>query len=315
LSSSVAVLEARRHAAAGRCFVDVGFWGAAVPANAVELAALWEAGVFGFACAIGSADATGLPPMAEADLRAVMPGLRRIGAPILSPDQPLLLIQLCRELQPRTHLLSLAASDPLAPLYHARTAGAPVSAGTCPHYLYFVADDHEPRVREVRCAPPVGGRADREFLWASLANGLIQTIASAHAPAPARRGWSRILPFAQGPKGIASVQLELPVLFTAAAGRAYSIEQVVDWMCRRPAALAGLSRKGHIEAGCDADLVVFNANTDAIVDAGARWPDHAFTPYAGSRLRGAVQRTYLRGQLIFNGSRMIGEPRGQLLSR
>jgi allantoinase len=104
------------------------------------------------------------------------------------------------------------------------------------------------------------------------------------------------------------------VLFTAGTGRTYSIEQVVDWMCRAPAALAGLPRKGQIEAGYDADLVVFN-RADVVVDAGSLPSDHAFTPYAGTRLRGAVERAYLRGQLIFDRGRIMAEPRGQLLSR
>src|SRR5205085_109047 len=75
-------LESKRRAAAGKCSIDVGFWGGIVPANIRDLAPLFEAGVFGFKCVLLS-DAPEFPAVSQADLQIAMPALTRIRAPLL----------------------------------------------------------------------------------------------------------------------------------------------------------------------------------------------------------------------------------------
>jgi allantoinase len=87
-------------------------------------------------------------------------------------------------------------------------------------------------------------------------------------------------------------------------------------MCAGPAHLAGLEkRKGSIAAGCDADLVVFDPESEWVVDAGKLHHRHKLTPYAGRTLRGAVRSTYLRGEKIFDASDFPAGIRGQVLRR
>lgn len=87
-------------------------------------------------------------------------------------------------------------------------------------------------------------------------------------------------------------------------------------MCRAPARLLNLDRKGAIEVGYDADFVIWDPDAEFAVDAATRDPRRAITPYLGRRLRGVVKRTYLRGMRVFDGSAVVGEPpRGRLLTR
>jgi len=227
-----------------------------------------------------------------------------------------LLIQLCAAHQTRTHIVQLSSSETLAPLYHARAARLPITAGTSPHHLFFVAEEIPDGATMFASRPPIRERENREFLWAALANGLIQIVASDHSVASPERQRVRSGDFRQAASGIASLQLSLPAIWTAARGRGYTLDQVVNWMCRAPAQLAGLSRKGKIDVGHDADLIVFNADAEYTVERASLQPAHRVTPYLGWRLRGAVERTYLRGSEVFRrGDTQRRPPRGQALVR
>jgi allantoinase len=226
-----------------------------------------------------------------------------------------LMIALCREFRTQTHIVHLSSSDALSPLFHARSARLPITAETCPHYLSFVAEEIADGATAFKCAPPIRERENREFLWAALAGGLIQMVVSDHSPAPPTM---KALPsgdFTCAWAGISSLQLSLSAVWTGAAARRYTLNQVTDWMCRMPARLAGLDRKGAIEPGYDADLVIFNPDAEFTVEAALLQRRHTLTPYLGGRLRGVIERTYLRGQRIYERGKTIERPHGSMLAR
>jgi allantoinase len=227
-----------------------------------------------------------------------------------------LLIQLCRTHRTRTHVLHLSSSDALAPLFHARSARLPITAETCPHYLTFVAEEVADGATSFKCAPPIRERENREFLWAALAGGLIQIVVSDQSARPPGFHHRDSGGFLSAWSGIASLQLSLPVTWTGARDRGYTLDQIAGWMCRTPALLAGLSHKGSIEVGYDADLTVFDPDAEFTVDGRSVDPRHLPTPYLGRRLRGVIQRTYLRGIPIFCRERNLSaRSHGRLLAR
>jgi len=225
-----------------------------------------------------------------------------------------LMIALCREFGTQTHITRLSSSDALTPLFHARSARLPITAETCPHYLSFVAEEIPDGATAFKCAPPIRERENREFLWAALAGGLIQMVGSDHSPAPVTLKAQPARDFTRAWAGISSLQLSLSVTWTGANARQYSLNQVTDWMCRNPALLAGLDRKGAVEPGYDADLVVFDPDGEFVVEAETLHQDRR-TPYIGSRLRGVVERTYLRGDRIYARGKAFDAPAGRVLAR
>jgi allantoinase len=115
--------------------------------------------------------------------------------------------------------------------------------------------------------------------------------------------------------GLPSLQLSLPVTWTAARARGYTLDQLADWMCRAPSQLAGLGRKGRIDVGYDADLVVLDPDAEFTVEARSLHQRDHLTPYLGRRLRGVVERTYLRGRNIYSRADGLTSPHGTLLGR
>lgn len=190
----------------------------------------------------------------------------------------------------------------------ARRDGVPVTAESCPHYLALTAEEIPDGQTAAKAAPPVREAANLELLWRGLRDGVLDMIVSDHSPStPEMKQPGGDFAAAWG--GISSLQLGLPVIWTQARERGFSLVDVARWMASRPATLAGLAAKGRIAAGGDADLCVFAPDEQFIVDPGQLRHRHPLTPYAGRRLRGTVRATFLRGELI--GSDV---PRGRLLT-
>jgi allantoinase len=346
-TTTVEALEAKRAAAAGQCAVDVGFWGGAVPDNirdTTHLSGLHEAGAFGFKCFLADSGVPEFPPLTKADLETAARRAAALGATLIvhaedaavlgehatphrhdptrfrdflatRPDSAELyavsdVLAAARRARARVHILHLSSSAPLGLIEAARHGGVSVTVETCPHYLVFDAEQIPPGATEYKCCPPIRSAANRERLWAALKSGLIDFVVSDHSPCTADLKQRASGDFGAAWGGIASVQLGLAAVWTEAGARGWRLEEVVELMSRRPADFAGLSAKGRIEVGCDADLVVFDPAARWTVDAESLAHRNPVTPYHGRTLSGLVRATYLRGRETADGA-----PRGRLLRR
>lgn len=346
-TTTVEGLREKQEAARGRCRVDVGFWGGVVPGNVGEIEGLLEEGVLGFKSFLVPSGVDEFRHVGEADLREALPELARLGAVLLvhaempepieaagrvwqeegdSYDRYLrsrpdaaeiqaieLLIRLCRETGARMHVVHLASAEALPLLREARAQGLPISMETCPHYLTFAAEEIPDGAVEHKCAPPIRSTENRESLWEALEDGLIDLIASDHSPSPPERKTGG---FRDAWGGIASLQLALPAVWTGACERGIPLRHLARWMSRNPARLAGLGRsKGAILPGFDADLVIWEPETELRVEPGRLQHRHKLTPYAGRTLRGVVRRTLVRGETVYHDGDFPGPPMGKLLGR
>jgi allantoinase len=339
-------------AAAGQLWVDVGFWGGVVPGNAQELLPMWEAGAFGFKCFLVPSGVDEFANVTESDLRAAMPELAAIGAPLLahaelpgpiddamqtaaagsllrkyatwlasrpraSEDQAIsLLLRLSREFNARVHIVHLSSADSLATLKRAKSDRTGVTVETCPHYLTFTSEEIADGATEFKCAPPIRERQNREQLWAGLADGTIDLIASDHSPCSPSMKLREEGDFMGAWGGIASLQISLPAVWTEARSRGYALTHLVRWMCEGPALLAGLQKqKGAIAVGCDADLVIFNSDANFRLDPARLYHRHKLTPYAGRELTGVVEATFVRGHKVFERGSFSAAPTGRVLRR
>ena len=223
--------------------------------------------------------------------------------------------ELSRRLRARAHVLHLSSAEALDPLRRARAGGAAISAETCPHYLALAAEQVPDGATVFKCAPPIRSAANRDRLWAALAAGDISLVCSDHSPCPPERKHLDDGDFLAAWGGISSLQLGLPVVWSAARRRGHTLADLAEWMCSGPARLVGLGhRKGAIAAGRDADLVLLDPDAASMVEPASLYHRHPVTPYAGRVLHGVVRATYLRGQLAWDAAG-FADPGGRLLAR
>jgi allantoinase len=163
-----------------------------------------------------------------------------------------------------------------------------------------------------KCAPPIRSRENREKLWQGLRGGIIDLVVTDHSPCPPAMKHVDERNFKTAWGGIASLSLALPLMWTEASQRGFTLSDLARWMAEAPARLAGCgARKGRIAAGYDADFVIFEPETDFIVTEDRLYYRHPVSPYLGETLRGVVKATYLRGQSVFSDGQFSSEVRGR----
>jgi allantoinase len=269
-TTTLAGFETKLETARNDCFIDVGFWGGVVPENTNELAKMFEAGVVGFKCFLVPSGVDEFGYVTEQHLREAMPELTRLGAllivhaelpgPIKTAGVPPdnyktflasrprvaeneaveLMIRLSREFGTRVHIVHLSSADAVPLLRHAQAAGVKITAETCPHYLYFAAEEIANGATEFKCCPPIRERENREQLWDGLAGGTIDLIVSDHSPCPGDMKLRESGDFMKAWGGISSLQLRLPVVWTEARRREFTLLDLTNWLCANPATQVSL---------------------------------------------------------------------------
>jgi allantoinase len=338
---TVETLEQKRTAARGRIHVDVGFWGGLIPGHLNDLAPLWEAGALGFKCFMID---TGSPHFPNVSVELMEKGLgvaRDLGAPLLihaesdevsraldvyhgrsyaaylATRPPKIenvavaqVIDAARRTGGHAHIVHLSSGYAVPMIEAARKEGVTVTVETCPHYLTVAAEEIRDGDTLFKCSPPIREAVNQERLWSGLSEGVLDLVVSDHSPGTVAMKELDTGDFGSAWAGISSLQLGLPLVWTEARRRGVPLGKVAGWMSTAPAALAGMSRKGRIEVGFDADFCIFAPDESFTVDPDRLHHRHPVTPYAGRTLTGVVRDTLLRGQPID-----LREVRGRLLAR
>ncbi len=347
-TTRVAAFEQKLDSARGRVFVDLGFWGGVVPGNAGDLVPLLERGVLGFKCFMIDSGVPEFQHSGEADIREALLVLKDTGAPLLAhaeleppialaalklkgkdfrryatflasrppeaEDQAVrLLAELAAATGARVHVVHQASAGSLGIFEAAKNDGHRLSGETCPHYLHFAAEQIPDGATQYKCVPPIRESSHRDALWSALLTGVLDCVVSDHSPCTPSLKQPELGDFGQAWGGISSVQLTLPVTWSGLRARGLGMERLPQWMSEHPARLAGLTQKGAIAVGKDADFVVWDPEAEVQICGADLSHRHAITPYEGERLLGKVFATYVRGRAVFEDGVLLGPPAGELL--
>jgi dihydropyrimidinase len=212
------------------------------------------------------------------------------------------------------HVVHLSCAAALRHVADAKAAGVRAHAETCPHYLTLTDKRYEER-DPVTCAcsvisPPLRPGTDRDAMWAGLADGTLDLVATDHVAD--RRGVEK----SEAAKGVAfdkisngapGIETLLTMVHAGRATNGLTFERMVDVLSTTPARLFGLERKGAIERGKDADLVLFDPAARRTIRAEDLHHTSDYTPYEGLNVAGAVRSVFVRGRPVVRDGSYLGE--------
>lgn len=346
VTTSAAALNEKLEASKNKLHVNCGFYGGIVPNNYNELERLITGGVLGIKAFLTHSGIDEFPNITRKDLEKAMPLLSKHDLPLLvhcelSDDKHgedlskhptsyasylrsrpkewennaiAMMTELCRRHRCRTHIVHVSSAQALGLIKKAKEEGLPVTAETCPQYIYFNAEGIPDAATQYKCAPPIRERENNESLKEALATGVLNFVASDHSPAPPGIKELSTGDLAKAWGGIAGLQFLLPASWTALREQ-LSLEKFIPLLTEHPAMFLGVNeRKGYFKIGADADITVWSPEESFTVDEAEVLHRHKISPYVGEKLVGKIDRTYVNGELVCDGN-IIQKNKGKWLLR
>jgi allantoinase len=182
---------------------------------------------------------------------------------------------------------------------------------------HLVLDYDSPAGARAKVNPPIRSREDVEYLWQTLLDGKLDWVCSDHACCRHEMKMDATRPdeIFLAKSGFGGTEYLLPALITEGRKRGLSWNRIAALTSWNPARRFGLPSKGELAPGYDADIVLVDENRSFVVHAVESESVQGYTPFEGLELTGKVASTYLRGELIYDDGRVVGEPGGRYLKR
>ena len=333
-------LELKKRAAQERAVVDYALWAGLVNDNVSQMKDLAEAGAVAFkafSCFAGNDFPYATPEilykgMQEAARRNFLIGVHCEDEALtayleaeargrndftvrafLNAHSPLTeelatdtVLGMAKETGARVHICHATLPQVVDKVVRARREGANVTVETCPHYLIFTEEDLEVQRGFLKCTPPVRTPEALEQMWARVFDGSIDLIGSDHSPSTLSQKNPQSGNFWDAWGGVQGVQTMLPALFSEGVlKRGLPLERLMELISTHPARVFGLyPRKGIIQVGSDADLVVFNPTKQWTVTPEILYYKNKHTPYMGMNFTGCVDATLVRGRVVFKDGKV-----------
>jgi len=212
------------------------------------------------------------------------------------------------------HIAHEGCKDALPIIREAKQRGVAVTAETCPHYLLLTAADMDRIGPVLRVNPPVRAAGHAEPLWQGLVSGILDMLATDHAPhaiveKTADDIWDCV-------SGFGGLETAVPLLLTEVNRGRITLEQYVTWSSLAPAKIWGLyPRKGVLDVGSDADLVIVDLEREGTVRSDRFQSKSKITPFEGFATKGRPVCTIVRGRVVMRDGTLEGRPGwGQLVT-
>lgn len=220
-------------------------------------------------------------------------------------------VELANECGTRLHVLHISSAREMELLDNKPLSEKKITAEVCVHHLWFTDNDYAQKGNRIKCNPAVKTHADREALRNALKNGLIDVVATDHAPHLLSEKQGGCLTAASG---MPLVQYSLVAMLEMARKGIFTYEIVIDKMCHAPATLYRINKRGFIREGYYADLVLVNQNASYTVEAKDIKSKCAWSPFEGERLHHKVQTTFVNGNKVYDNGIINTDIRGERLS-
>ncbi|WP_437227887.1 dihydroorotase [Planctomicrobium sp. SH661] len=213
-------------------------------------------------------------------------------------------VDLATRYKHRFHVLHVSTAEEVDFL---RQRPSWVTAEACPHHLFFNVDDYEQLGSRIQMNPSIKTRADNDAIWEGLRQGIIEVIATDHAPHTLDE---KKQAYPKSPSGLPAVENSLALMLDAANQGLCTLEQVVSWMCEAPARVWNLKGKGALREGFDADLVLVDLKKSETIRDADQLTKSRWSPWDGVTLTGWPVRTWVMGRTAFHQGKVDASVRG-----
>ena len=221
-----------------------------------------------------------------------------------------LAVQLAKETGARLHIMHISTAKELELLANKAIEEKNITAEACVSHLFFCDEDYETFGTRIKCNPAIKSKADRDALRQALTGNLIDVIGTDHAP--------HLLSEKQGGalkavSGMPTLQFSLNSVMELVHEGLISMEQLVQKMCHAPATLYQIEKRGFIRTGYKADLAIVNPNTEWTVNKECILSKCGWSPMEGQTFHAKVEKTFVNGQMVYDGKQVDALHRGQEL--
>jgi dihydroorotase len=231
-----------------------------------------------------------------------------IRSPEVAARATRLALELARKYNRRLHILHMTTEEETL-LLAKEKAGLPVTAEVCPQHFLLEAPEVYDRLGTYgQMNPPIRERRHGEALWKALQAGLIDCIATDHAPHTKEE---KEKGYPQSPSGMPGVETSLPLMLNRANQGLCTLQDVVRWMCEGPARCYGMQGKGRLEPGMDGDLVLVDMAREKTIENGKLQTKVNWSPYHGWRTKGWPVATMVGGHVVFREGDFFPEVKGR----
>lgn len=335
-------LDLKKACADEKSVVNSYFWGGLVPENIADLKELHENGVIGFKAFMSP---SGIADFNHVDDETIFKGMKEIASlgsllavhaestvicdqlaaekqkqgkttardfvesrPIISEIEAVRrIISYAEATGCKVHVVHASSKKVVDVIQAAKERGVDITVETCGHYLALTVKDLEEKGGLAKCCPPLRDEDEVEDLWAAVANGEINVIASDHSPAPASMKTITDNYF-EGWGGISGAQSTLNIMLTEGYfKRNLPLEKIVALTATNPAKLFGLENKGTIAEGYDADIAIVNLDESFELKNEDLFYRHQHSPYVGMTFKGKVKTTIVNGEVVFENDKIVLE--------
>ncbi|MDX8532431.1 dihydroorotase family protein [Mesorhizobium sp. VK25A] len=193
---------------------------------------------------------------------------------------------------------------------------ADASVETTPQNLFFTAQDYEAQGANLKASPPLRSPHDVDALRAALGAGLIDIVATDHAPHTPAEKAATYTAFADIPGGMPGLQTLLPTMLRLVDEGLIALPDLVRMCSKNPAERFGLGRrKGRIAAGYDADLLILDPRQSSTIASADQVSRAGYTPFDGWTVKSRLTSVFLRGREIVRNGRLVGSAQGKIVTR
>jgi dihydroorotase (multifunctional complex type) len=268
----------------------------------------------GLRCAIHAEDQSLIDYYTARAIASDMPDFKRQGQSrpaVVEATAIAALVTLAHSLNTPIHIVHVSTKAGVDLIRYARVMNTPVTAETCPQYLFFTDDILEQVGPYGKINPPLRSAGDCEALWQALSDRVLDLIATDHSPfTPEEKeaAWGRIL---EAPPGHPGLEALVPLVLTEALKGRFSLSRAVELISTKPAQIFNLyPHKGIIQAGADADLTLYDPRPERHINR-TEWLSRAAECnrlYDGLAIQGEVHATVVGGKVVYRAGHILGQP-------